>query len=187
MQSILATWVSQTQENYSADSNSAKGQPPLLHRPAQRAHAHNVHVPVLCAFKAIHQRSRSVESSHSTQMFFLLQDHKSWGDESSSEGRGGASGDRIFTTEVMCKVEANSDCRISQNGKDNLHRGFPQEPLDKLFKFCVIQGKSVIADVFGYQVIKNWYGTHKKTFSTFSTQGGGTKGAIECVSPNFIR
>ena len=43
----------------------------------------------------------------------------------------------------MCKVEANSDYRISQNGKGNLHRVLPQEPFDKLFKFFVIQGKSV--------------------------------------------
>ena len=67
------------------------------------AHTHtSVHVPVLCAFKAIHQRSRSVESSHSTQMFFLLQDHKSWGDESSSEGEEEVPQETEFLPQKSC-------------------------------------------------------------------------------------
>lgn len=54
------------------------------------------------------------------QMFFLLQCHESWGDEAFSEGEetGPQETQYFFTIEVICKVEANSDYKISQSGKD---------------------------------------------------------------------
>lgn len=126
-----------------------------------------------------------------TRGYSCSQYQKSWAgvfSVFSSEGEGG-SGDRIFATEVRCKVEANSDCRISQHGKDNLHSVLPQKPFDKLFTFCVIQGKSVTADSLGHGLQRVLIEATRKCFLLFQPKEVAIKLCYQlnvCVLPKLI-
>lgn len=100
----------------------------------------------VCRIKTTDERSKDTKSHYPSPVYFLTPMPKTMRRcISLNRCREGDLGDRIFAEEVMSKVGASSGCKTSQNGKDALHRGFSQRPLDdKFFKFyCVIQDKSV--------------------------------------------